>query len=211
MDYDPYHRNPAYCHAENACMWELQGLAAHFHPTVALFARQILQGESIEYPGDPLQDFTLIRFLERFVFKNPKKKQQVEEKLGALSRVKSEVRGIKTLSVTSDTFANLEERIVPVDDVFLHRYFRQKLSRKTPARKRMMTAMETVSVILSLTPSCADVDFDIDFSSEFGKKKGDSLEDSDDEEEEAEDDDLSDEEVDLDDDELAKEFQVSEG
>ncbi|XP_052271402.1 CCAAT/enhancer-binding protein zeta-like [Dreissena polymorpha] len=153
MDYDPYHRNPAYCHAENACMWELQGLAAHFHPTVALFARQILQGESIEYPGDPLQDFTLIRFLERFVFKNPKKKQQVEEKLGALSRVKSEVRGIKTLSVTSDTFANLEERIVPVDDVFLHRYFRQKLSRKTPARKRMMTAMETVSVILSLTPS----------------------------------------------------------
>ena len=45
----------------------------------------------------------------------------VEEKLGALSRVKSEVRGIKTLSVTSDTFANLEEKTVPVDDVFLHR------------------------------------------------------------------------------------------
>ncbi|KAH3846897.1 hypothetical protein DPMN_089204 [Dreissena polymorpha] len=50
MDYDPYHRNPAYCHAENACMWELQGLAAHFHPTVALFARQILQVSSLAGP-----------------------------------------------------------------------------------------------------------------------------------------------------------------
>ncbi|MEQ2171927.1 hypothetical protein GOODEAATRI_015661, partial [Goodea atripinnis] len=30
------------------------------------------QGESIQYSGDPLQDFTLIRFLDRFVFRNPK-------------------------------------------------------------------------------------------------------------------------------------------
>lgn len=30
------------------------------------------QGEFIQYTGDPLQDFTLIRFLDRFVFRNPK-------------------------------------------------------------------------------------------------------------------------------------------
>lgn len=30
------------------------------------------QGEFILYTGDPLQDFTLIRFLDRFVFRNPK-------------------------------------------------------------------------------------------------------------------------------------------
>ena len=29
----------------------------------------------MSYTGDPLQDFTLIRFLDRFVFKNPKKKE----------------------------------------------------------------------------------------------------------------------------------------
>ena len=34
-----------------------------------------LQGERVSYTGDPLQDFTLIRFLDRFVFKNPKKKE----------------------------------------------------------------------------------------------------------------------------------------
>lgn len=30
------------------------------------------QGGAIQYSGDPLQDFTLIRFLDRFVFRNPK-------------------------------------------------------------------------------------------------------------------------------------------
>lgn len=30
------------------------------------------QGGAVEYSGDPLQDFTLIRFLDRFVFRNPK-------------------------------------------------------------------------------------------------------------------------------------------
>ena len=31
-----------------------------------------IQGEAIAYDGDPLQDFTLQRFLDRFVFRNPK-------------------------------------------------------------------------------------------------------------------------------------------
>lgn len=41
--YDPFHRNPQYCHAENECIWELKKLAAHFHPSVSLFAKQILK------------------------------------------------------------------------------------------------------------------------------------------------------------------------
>lgn len=32
-----------------------------------------LQGESINYSGDPLEDFTLVRFLDRFAYRNPKK------------------------------------------------------------------------------------------------------------------------------------------
>lgn len=40
----------------------------HCHGNGVFFA----QGESIEYSGDPLRDFTLIRFLDRFVFRNPK-------------------------------------------------------------------------------------------------------------------------------------------
>ena len=32
-----------------------------------------LQNEPIEYTGDPLEDFTVMHFLDRFVYKNPKK------------------------------------------------------------------------------------------------------------------------------------------
>ena len=42
VDYDPFHRNPQYCHAETECIWELENLAEHFHPSVALFAKQLL-------------------------------------------------------------------------------------------------------------------------------------------------------------------------
>uniref|UniRef100_A0A3Q2DA84 CCAAT/enhancer-binding protein zeta n=1 Tax=Cyprinodon variegatus TaxID=28743 RepID=A0A3Q2DA84_CYPVA len=70
--YDPLHRNPLFCGADRSTLWELHRLALHFHPSVSLFARTILQGEPVQYSGDPLQDFTLIRFLDRFVFRNPK-------------------------------------------------------------------------------------------------------------------------------------------
>lgn len=33
------------------------------------------QGEGITYASDPLEDFTTIKFLDRFVYKNPKQKQ----------------------------------------------------------------------------------------------------------------------------------------
>uniref|UniRef100_A0A3B4B097 CCAAT/enhancer-binding protein zeta n=1 Tax=Periophthalmus magnuspinnatus TaxID=409849 RepID=A0A3B4B097_9GOBI len=72
QSYDPLHRNPLYCGADLATLWELHQLSGHFHPSVSLFAKTILQGNSILYTGDPLQDFTLIRFLDRFVFRNPK-------------------------------------------------------------------------------------------------------------------------------------------
>ena len=41
--YDPQHRNPLYCHAEQECVWELQKLASHYHPTVSLFANRLLK------------------------------------------------------------------------------------------------------------------------------------------------------------------------
>jgi len=32
-----------------------------------------MQGQQISYDGDPLADFTAMRFLDRFVYRNPKK------------------------------------------------------------------------------------------------------------------------------------------
>lgn len=38
-----------------------------------MFANRILAKEPLNYFGDPLQDFTQMRFLDKFVFRNPKK------------------------------------------------------------------------------------------------------------------------------------------
>ncbi|KAI8622239.1 CBF/Mak21 family-domain-containing protein [Chytriomyces sp. MP71] len=76
--YDGKKRDPLYCNADISCLWELTLFTNHFHPTVALYAETLLSGNPIQIPAsatayDPLQNHTLARFLDRFVFKNPKK------------------------------------------------------------------------------------------------------------------------------------------
>jgi ribosome biogenesis protein MAK21 len=42
-------------------------LVEHEHPSVSTMARTLLAGASIIYDGDPLKDFTLLAFLDKFV------------------------------------------------------------------------------------------------------------------------------------------------
>lgn len=72
-DYDPYARNPSFCGAEFSLFHELGTLTKHYHPSVSLFANTLLRKRHIVYEGNPLKDFTTTRFLERFVYRNPKK------------------------------------------------------------------------------------------------------------------------------------------
>jgi len=75
-EYDPYKREPRFAGASSECLWELAPLALHFHPSVRSFAESVMfsPGLSIKYDGDPLADFSIISFLDRFVYKNPKKR-----------------------------------------------------------------------------------------------------------------------------------------
>ena len=47
LSYDPYQRNPL-CGAESCPLFELNVLARHFHPSVAMFAESILTGQNIK-------------------------------------------------------------------------------------------------------------------------------------------------------------------
>ena len=77
IQYDGRKREPEYSHADQTCLWELCQFAKHFHPTIALYSQTLLTGKSIVFPDSvnysPLQNHTLARFLDRFVYKNPKK------------------------------------------------------------------------------------------------------------------------------------------
>ena len=77
-------------------------MSSHFHPSVALFTNSILDGSGIKYQGDPIQDFTIMRFLDRFVFRNPKKDAGVS-KSGSVFNKRSQykAKGVKSLAPDS--------------------------------------------------------------------------------------------------------------
>merc|ERR550534_1357159 len=130
-DYDPTARNPLYCGAGRSALWELERLANHFHPSAALFASNLLAGQSISYSGDPLGDFTLSRFLNRFVFRNPKQNPEKNKPLTVLGKRNIyRPSGIKAVAPDSVDFRNRDIENVPKDEVFLYKYFNEKLERK---------------------------------------------------------------------------------
>jgi ribosome biogenesis protein MAK21 len=70
--YDPHKRDPLHAHASSSPLWELTPLLSHYHPTISLHAAQLLRGETLTATPD-LSLNTLNHFLDRFVYKNPKK------------------------------------------------------------------------------------------------------------------------------------------
>lgn len=77
--YDPFKRSAAFSGSEFTLYHELVLLSKYFHPTVQVFIENIMKKQNIKYFGDPLKDFSLSQFLERFSFKNPKKADSSEE------------------------------------------------------------------------------------------------------------------------------------
>ncbi|XP_020285931.1 CCAAT/enhancer-binding protein zeta [Pseudomyrmex gracilis] len=217
--YDPFCRNPLYAGAANGICIELRVLANHFHPSVALFANLIIQGKPIGYTGDPLEDLTLIRFLDRYVFKNPKKLEdkKVQKRNEPLAqRAGYTPRGIRSLPVDSAAYLNeLEERI-PVDEVFLHRYFKQKSQIKKHIKKDDDDSDDDADSVNSeefndmLDHMSGNKDFDdVDIAADIvpqRKTKAKMAEDFDDDDEDDNSDDEDDTENDDEDDNGSKDF-----
>lgn len=101
--------------------WELSLISHHFHPSVAKFASTI--GE-IDYAGDPLKDFGLAPFLDKFAYRNPKSRDKIEGRRGqSIAERKSgrdeSMRARLELPVNDPAF--LEKEDVDEQDVFFHR------------------------------------------------------------------------------------------
>jgi hypothetical protein len=75
--YDPLKREPKWANAESSALFELIQLTYHTHPTVKLWATKLLEGEVINYNGDPLLDFGMANFLDRIAYKNPKSVEKI--------------------------------------------------------------------------------------------------------------------------------------
>lgn len=81
-DYSPAEPDPLLAKAELEAPWELTLLAKHYHPSVAKWAKSLLEGDELVYAGDPIRDFQIIPFLDRFSFKKPKKGKEEASSIG---------------------------------------------------------------------------------------------------------------------------------
>ncbi|XP_051908222.1 CCAAT/enhancer-binding protein zeta [Hippocampus zosterae] len=210
QQYDPLHRNPLFCCAERATLWELRRLALHFHPSVSLFAKTLLQGDLIQYSGDPLQDFTLMRFLDRFVFRNPKQIKRKQNTDTSVLQPKQRSLG-NLLAVNSEEFLRKEESQIPVDQIFFYRFFKKRQQENAHRRPKIDNDNESLEDVdddefEKMLDMCEGdsyftefPDKDLDFASNMlgDQKKKAARKDADESDESDESGDLDDEEVSL--------------
>jgi len=65
-------RDPAFA-APEARLWELHALRRHYHPSCRAFSESLAANPTRQpaYAGDPLVDFALQKFLDRFAYRRP--------------------------------------------------------------------------------------------------------------------------------------------
>lgn len=108
----------------------------HYHPSVAKYTEQLFAGELITNQPD-LHQFTLMHFLDRFVYRNAKKTattkgQSIMQPLSGSRRdggiMFTKGSGIKSdaIPLNSEQFLQKKEDDVEADEVFFHKYFNQK-------------------------------------------------------------------------------------
>nr|XP_027195187.1 CCAAT/enhancer-binding protein zeta-like [Dermatophagoides pteronyssinus] len=134
-------RNPLYANADQEPCWELFALRNHFHPTVQMFVQKIINNESFEYDGDPLEDFSLKHFLDRFSFKNPKRIENNDQdgqtkNLGKIfSRIPKTTTSTSTMNINSKDYINQNEEQIPIDERFIYKFLQQRKSNKMEKSK----------------------------------------------------------------------------
>jgi ribosome biogenesis protein MAK21 len=118
--FDPLKREPRYSGGNLACLYELNILAVHFHPTVRKWAKSLLLQQPFNYDSDPLLDFSMVNFLERFSYQSPKPKlvAKLQGRRVRMSLIQE--------AVNSETFAKMDDSAVREDELFFKHYFRLK-------------------------------------------------------------------------------------
>lgn len=118
--YDPFKRSAAFCGAEFSIFYELNLMSKYFHPTVQVFVADLMKSQKFKYFGDPLKDFSLAHFLERFSFKNPKKINPKDEK-SAFNHHTYQAKGSRGQSVYM-----LTEQTCTEDERFIFDFIQKK-------------------------------------------------------------------------------------
>lgn len=107
---EPY---PEKSHSDKTVLWEIDVLNTFFHPSVTKISESVMNNKRLEYNGDPMVDYTLMKFLDKFNYKKPKEDEKNKKN-----------------PLNSEEFANLPLTSVKEDDLFHYNYTKEKLKQK---------------------------------------------------------------------------------
>jgi len=117
-----------------ASLWEVALTLNHYHPTVCKFSSSM---NEITYRGDPLRDFTLAPFLDKFAFKNPKSLKKIRatlrrgESVGERrSGLQGNVQALSSLPVNDPDFWKKGNSISEQEE-FFEKFFIERAKRDT--------------------------------------------------------------------------------
>lgn len=151
--YDSAKRDPAYAMTKGEgvsssegttsgiCLWELNLLQQHFHPSVRAFADSLVNmpddssvnPHEISFAGDPISEFSLTAFLDRLSYKNSKKQTRAKK-----TDTEEDVP-INLDSKVNSAFDDEMSSVVAPDKVFFHKYFGSRIQLREEGRSRDRT------------------------------------------------------------------------
>lgn len=180
--YDGRKREPRFAHAGTTCLWDVLPLLCHFHPSVTVHARQLLEGGKITTNAD-LSLNTLSHFLDRFVYRNPKQKSSLRgaSAMQPMAQVGSGVTRSRTHALNEDEFFNTESfwkkraDAIPADQLFFHKFF--NLKARQPTAGRVQTGADDQDALVG---SDDEVDARAAEGSKAGEESDSSLDSDDD-------------------------------
>jgi ribosome biogenesis protein MAK21 len=140
--YNPKEIRPQEAGADTTCFWELSLMKQFYHPSVVKFSDLIMQNaKKLNYDGNPLQDFSLTSFLDKFNYKTPKVKKS------SYVKNKQNILLLQKPMVNSKEFVDTPAELVREDEKFYHKYMKERQAKK---EKEVITGVNLKNELVNL-------------------------------------------------------------
>eukprot|EP01036_Dinobryon_divergens_P027227 gene27227-35958_t len=147
--FDAAKREPDFAATSIPSLWEMSLLKHHFHPSVRTFTQSLLTPprHEIIFDGDPIASFSIMSFLNRFAYKNPKKPKEGERRVRRqVSENDEEPINLEVarLVVSGDSKTATDAATVAPDKAFFVKFFADRSQLEDSGKSRPRSRKEAL-------------------------------------------------------------------